>query len=342
MKLTAQQIADLIDGSIDGNGLAEVDHFSKIEEGKQGSLCFLANMSYAPYLYTCSASVVICPIDFKPNQEIKSTLIRVNQPYAAFAKLMQMAAAETKNQEGISSLAFIHDSAIIGTNAYVGPHVAIMENAQIGDNAQIYPQVFIGKNVKIGKKVTLFPGVRIMDDCIIGNNCILHPGVVIGSDGFGFAPDINGVFSKIPQTGNVILEDDVDVGSNTTIDRATMGSTIIRQGTKLDNLIMVAHNVEIGKHNVVASQAGFSGSVKIGDHNMIGGQVGVAGHLKIGSFCKIAAQSGIPSDVPDGSTLFGSPAIEAGLAKRLFVYYKNLDTLVKRINDLEKKINNKQ
>lgn len=342
MKFTAQQIADLIEGTVEGSGSAEVDHFAKIEEGKQGSLCFLANMSYAHYLYTCSATAVICPSDFKPSQPISSTLIKVDQPYAAFAKLMQMAAAESKKQEGISELAYIDQSSIIGINAFIGPQVVIMSNVLIGAHAQIHPQVYIGNNVKIGDNVTLFPGVRILDDCIIGNNCILHPGVVIGSDGFGFAPDENGIFSKIPQTGNVILEDDVDVGANTTIDRATMGSTIIRQGTKLDNLIQVAHNVEIGKHNVVASQAGFSGSVKVGDHNMIGGQVGIAGHLRIGNFCKIAAQSGIPSDVSDGSTLFGSPAIEASLAKRLFVYYKNLDSLVRRINDLEKKITNKQ
>jgi len=264
-------------------------------------------------------------------------LIRVNNPYEAFAKLMTLADAQKPRRTGVSELAFIAPGVVVPDTCLVGEFAVIQSGATIGNNCTIHPQVFIGENVKIGNDVILFPGVKIMHDCVLGDRSIMNPGVVIGTDGFGFAPDANGHFSKIPQMGNVIIDEDVEIGANTTIDRATMGSTRIGKGTKLDNLIMVAHNCEIGQHNVFAAQTGVAGSTKMGDHNQVGGQVGFSGHLKIGSYCKFAAQSGIMEDLADHSSVMGAPALPATRFFRIYTIFRKLDDLARQVNALEKK-----
>lgn len=343
MEFKLSELAANIGGTIEGDPNASVSFFAKIEEGTPGALCFLANMQYEQHIYSTKATAVIVSNDFKPSMPVSAHLIRVSDPYSTFAKLLQLAESINKeNHEGLSSLAFVDPSAQIMDHCYVGEFSVVSQNVKIGEKTTIYAHVFIGKNVTIGENCIIYPGVKILKNCKIGNRCIIHPGTIIGSDGFGFAPDENGHFSKIPQTGIVIIEDDVEIGANCTIDRATMGATIIGEGSKLDNLIQVAHNVVIGKHNVFAAQAGVSGSVKMGDHNMIGGQVGFAGHITIGNHVKIAAQSGIASNQPDNVSLLGSPAIDAKTAKRIFVLNKNLDKIVKRIDDIEKKLNQQQ
>jgi len=294
-------------------------------------------MAYEEHLYTTEASAVIVSEDYTPSKNVNTTLIRVSNPYEAFAKLMAMADSKKAKSKGVSELAFIAPDVKVPDSCLVEEFVVIKPGAQLGDNVQIHSQVYIGENVKIGNNVVLHTGVKIMHDCVIGDRCILNPGAVVGSDGFGFAPGDNGNFSKIPQLGNVVIEEDVEIGANTTIDRATMGTTRIGKGTKLDNLIMVAHNCEIGSHNVFAAQVGVAGSTKIGSYNQVGGQVGFAGHLKIGSYCRIAAQSGIMDDLKDKSSVIGAPALPATRFFRIYSIFKKLDELSAKVRELEKK-----
>jgi UDP-3-O-[3-hydroxymyristoyl] glucosamine N-acyltransferase len=336
MEFTAKQIAEVINGTIDGNPDVTIHKLSKIEEGEPGSLSFLANPKYTQYIYTTHATVVIVNQSFKPEQEINCTLIRVNDAYIAFAALLEVYNKVKLNKTGISSQSFISKSARIGKDVYIGEFAFIGENAVIGDNTKLYPLVYIGDNVKIGDNTTLFSGVKIYSENQIGNQCTIHAGAVIGSDGFGFAPQEDNHYKKIAQIGNVIIEDNVEIGANTTIDRATLGSTIIRQGAKLDNLIQVAHNVEIGENTVIASQTGISGSTKIGKNCMIAGQVGIIGHLNIGNNVKIGAQSGISTNLPDGSIVLGSPAFDISRYRKSYVYFRNFPDLVKRLEELER------
>jgi UDP-3-O-[3-hydroxymyristoyl] glucosamine N-acyltransferase len=338
MKFTAEQIAKVLDGKIEGNKEVEVNTLSKIEEGKAGSLSFLANPKYTPYIYDTKASIVIVNSDFQAAKALSCTIIRVEDAYTAFSQLLDMYNQVKLNKSGISAQAAISELAKIGENVYIGEFVVIGENTVIGNNAKIYPQTFIGENCKIGENTTLFPGVKIYSDCIIGNDCTFHAGVVIGSDGFGFAPQASNNYKKVAQIGNVIIEDNVEIGANSTIDRATLGSTIIRKGVKLDNLIQIAHNVEIGENTVMAALSGISGSTKVGKNCMIGGQVGMSGHITIGDNVKIGAQAGIISNVKDNETIIGSPAIDVRSFMRSSVYFKKLPELAQKINILEKKL----
>ena len=338
MKFTADQIAKALKGKIEGNKDVEVNTLSKIEEGKSGSLSFLANPKYTSFIYETQASIVIVNADFQPAKPLSCTLIRVEDAYTAFSQLLEMYNQVKLNKTGISPQSAIAISAKIGKNVYIGEFAVIGDNAIISDNAKIYPQVYVGDNCKVGENTTLFPGVKIYSDCIVGNNCTFHAGVVIGSDGFGFAPQSDSNYKKVAQIGNVIIEDNVEIGANTTIDRATLGSTIIRKGVKLDNLIQVAHNVEIGENTVMAALSGISGSTKIGKNCMIGGQVGMNGHIKIGDNVKIGAQTGIIGNIKDGVTIIGSPAMDAGAFMKSSVYFKKLPELAQKIYEIEKKL----
>lgn len=338
MKFTAAQIAEVLKGNVIGNQNIEVSNLSKIEEGEPGTLSFLANPKYTKYIYDTKASIVIVGKSFQAEKEVPCTLIEVDDPYSAFSQLLDIYNQVKLNKSGISPQAFIAASAQIGKDVYIGEFAVISENAIIGDGAKIYPQAFIGDNVKLGNGTTLFAGARIYNDCVVGNHCTFHSGVIIGSDGFGFAPQDDKNYKKVAQIGNVIIEDHVEVGSNTTIDRATLGSTIIRKGVKLDNLIQIAHNVEIGQNTVIAAQTGISGSTKIGENCMIGGQVGITGHLKIGNRVMIAAQSGIGSNIADGKIVQGSPAFDISPYRKSYVYFRKLPDLVARIEELEKQI----
>lgn len=342
MEFTAQQIAEYLQGRVDGDINTIISSFAKIEEGKKGDISFLSNPKYNKYIYQTQASAVVVNDSFSPEKDYHCTLIRVKDAYVAFAQLLELY-QKTKEaaKVGISKTAVIPSSAKIGKEAYIGDYVVIGENVELGDHAKIYAHSSIGDGVKLGNNCTLYAGARIYDECIIGHDCTFHSGVIIGSDGFGFAPQDTNDFKKIAQIGNVIIEDYVEIGSNTTIDRATMGSTIIRKGVKLDNLIQVAHNVEIGANTVIAAQTGISGTTTIGENCMIGGQVGIAGHLKIGNRVMIAAQSGIGSNIKDDKVIQGSPAFEIAPYKRSYVYFKRLPDLVKRIDELEKELTNK-
>jgi len=337
MEFTATQIAEFLKGTVEGNPGEKVSNLSKIEEGTPGTLTFLANPKYTPYIYTTKASVIIVNAGFTATQPVPGTLIRVDDAYAAFATLMGMFGGTRQEQRIISSLSFIDPSATMGANVAVGEFVVIGRDAVIGSGVTIHPQVFIGPKVSVGDNTILYPGVKIYHDCVIGAGCTLHSGAVVGSDGFGFAPDATNVYRKIPQLGNVILEDNVEVGSNTTIDRATLGSTVIRRGVKLDNLIQIAHNVEIGENTVIAAQSGISGSTKIGRNCMIGGQVGIVGHLTIADEVKIGAGSGVEGNITiKGAIMLGAPAIEITRARRNFIHWRNLDDLVKKVYAIEK------
>ncbi|WKD86739.1 UDP-3-O-(3-hydroxymyristoyl)glucosamine N-acyltransferase [Polaribacter huanghezhanensis] len=337
MNFTAQQIAEILEGDIVGNPNVEVSKLSKIEEGETGSLTFLSNPKYNPYLYTTKASIAIVNKSFTPEKEIETTLIKVEDAYAAFSKVLEFYNEVKNNKTGREQPHFISSTALIGTNEYIGAFAYIGEHVTIGENVKIYPNVYVGDNVVIGNNCTLFSGVKIYSETQIGNNCVLHSGVILGSDGFGFAPNKEGTYSKVPQTGNVIIEDYVDIGSATTIDRATLGATIIRKGVKLDNQIQIAHNVEVGENTVIAAQTGVSGSTKIGKNCMIGGQVGVAGHIKIGDNVKIGAQSGVTKSVKENQVINGTPAFGFSDFNKSYVYFKKLPELVKTINNLEKK-----
>ncbi|AXO79155.1 UDP-3-O-(3-hydroxymyristoyl)glucosamine N-acyltransferase [Olleya aquimaris] len=339
MKFTAEQIAGILDGVVEGNPQAEVSKLSKIEEGVEGALTFLANPKYTPYIYTTKATIAIVGKDFMPEQDITCTLIKVEDAYKSFSKLLEYYNQVKLNKFGIEQPTSISDSAKIGKDIYIGAFTVVGDNVTIGDNVKIFPNSYIGDNVTIQDNTVVFSGAKIYSDCIIGKNCVINSGAIIGADGFGFAPNENGEYSKVPQIGNVILEDFVDIGAATTIDRATLGSTIIRKGVKLDNQIQIAHNVEIGKNTVIAAQTGIAGSTKIGENCQIGGQVGIVGHIVIGNNVKIQAQSGIGRNVKDNEVLQGSPALSYGDYNKSYVYFKNLPKLVKTINELEKKGN---
>jgi UDP-3-O-[3-hydroxymyristoyl] glucosamine N-acyltransferase len=336
MQFTAGQIAGFFNGTIEGDEEITVSGLSKIEEGAPGTITFLSNPKYSPFLYTTGASIVVINHDFIPVKPVKPTLIRVADAYTAFATLLEMFDKSRHDLRGISAQAWVDPTATIGENSYLGEFAWIGRNTVIGKNAEIHPQVYIADHVTIGDNCTIFPGVKIYHDCVVGNDCTFHAGVVIGSDGFGFAPQNDKDFRKIPQIGNVVIEDKVEIGSNTTIDRATLGSTILRRGVKLDNLIQVAHNVEIGENTVIAAQTGISGSTKIGRNCMIAGQVGIVGHLVIEDNVKIGAQSGIEHNIKEGAFYLGTPAQDGGKARRLYVHWRNFDQLVKKIYSLEK------
>ena len=340
MKFTAAQIAVILEGEVEGNSEIEVSKLSKIEEGGPESLSFLANPKYTQFIYTTKASIVIVNKIFKAEKEINSTLIRVEDAYKSFSKLLEYYNQVKMNKTGIESPVFISKSAIYGENIYIGAFAYLGENIKIGNNTKIYPNVYIGDNVVIGDNVILFSGAKIYSDTLIGDNCVIHSCAILGADGFGFAPNEQGEFIKVPQTGNVVIEDNVDVGASTSIDRATLGSTIIRKGVKLDNHIQIAHNVEIGKNTVIAAQTGIAGSTKIGENCMIGGQVGIVGHITIGNNVKIQAQSGIGRNVKDNEILQGSPALPYSDYNKSYVYFKNLPKTMNRINILEKTITN--
>ncbi len=338
MIFTARQIAGILNGTVDGNPDAQVSTVSKIEEGTPGSLSFLANPKYTEYIYTTQASAVIVNKDFEPQQSLSTTLIRVDDAYRSFAKLLEYYNKLNKDKQGREEQSHVSATASIGKNTYIGAFVYVGENAVIRDNTKLYPGTYIGDDVKVGTNTTLFQGVKIYHGCVIGNDCTLHAGVVIGGDGFGFAPNAENNYSKIPQIGNVVIEDRVEIGANTTIDRATLGSTIIRKGVKLDNLIQIAHNVEIGENTVIAAQTGVAGSTKIGKNCMIGGQVGIVGHITIGDKVMIAAQSGIGGNLKDGEIVQGSPAFGVGEYKRSYVVFRKLPELNAKIAELEKKL----
>ena len=340
MKFTAAQIAGILEGEVEGDPEVEVSKLSKIEEGIPESLSFLSNPRYTPYIYTTKASAVIVDKNFKAENKISATLIRVDDAYKSFSKLLEYYNQVKMNKTGIEQPVFISESANYGKNIYIGAFAYIGDNVKIGDHVKIYPNVYIGDNVIIGNKVTLFSGAKIYSDTQIGNNCVIHSSAILGADGFGFAPNEKGEFIKVPQTGNVIIEDNVDIGAATSIDRATLGSTIIRKGVKLDNQIQIAHNVEIGKNTVIAAQTGIAGSTKIGENCMIGGQVGFAGHLTIGNNVRIQAQSGIGRNVKDNEILQGSPALIYNDYNKSYVHFKNLPKIINRLNTIEKNIAN--
>ena len=339
MKFTAKQIAEILNGEIIGNPDVEVHTLSKIEEAAEGSLSFLANPKYTPYIYTTQASIAIIGQDFVSDQKIETTLIKVENAYSSFSKLLEYYNHIKNNKSGIESPIYVSETATYGEGIYIGAFSHIGDNVIIGDNVKIYPNTFIGDNVTIGSNSTLFSGVKIYSDCVIGSHCFINSNAVIGADGFGFSPDENGAYQKVPQIGNVILEDHVDIGAATTIDRATLGSTLIKKGVKLDNHIQVAHNVVIGENTVIAAQTGIAGSAKIGSNCQIGGQVGVAGHIVIGNNVKIQAQSGIGHNIKDNEVLQGSPAFSFRDYYKSYIHFKNLPKLVKTIDTLEKTLN---
>lgn len=341
MQFSANQIASLVNGVVDGDGEIMVSTVSNIENGHNGAISFLANPKYTHYIYDTECSVVIVKKDFVPERQVKPTLIRVDDPYATVAQLLDIVSKLTEPQYiGIEEPCSIAKGVDIHDDCYIGAFTYIAKGAKIGRNVKIFPQCYIGDNVVIGDNTVLKPGVKIYHNCIIGNNCILHSGVVIGGDGFGFAP-VNDGYNKIPQIGNVIIKDNVEIGANTTIDRATMSSTIVERGVKLDNLIQVAHNVEIGENTVIAAQTGIAGSTKIGARNMIAGQVGFAGHIHVGDDNQIGAQSGIPNNVGSGKRLMGYPAVEGRDYARQAVYIKKLGDLFSKVENIEKIINKK-
>lgn len=336
MNITAEEIANLVNGKVIGNKSEKINGFSPIENGEKGHLSFIANEKFKHFLDSTESSVLIVSENLLQDRDYTPTIIVVEEAYQAFQILMNLYQKMIAKKTGIEQPSFIHETAKIGEGVYVGAFSYISEEVYVGEETQIFPQVFIGKNVKIGKNVRIESGVRINDDSIIGDNCVIHSNAVIGGDGFGFQPTANG-YEKIPQLGNVILENDVEIGANCSIDRATIGSTVVGKGTKMDNLIQIAHNVKIGKHNVIAAQVGIAGSTVVGDWNMIGGQVGIVGHINVGSQVKIQAQSGVNASVKNGETLYGTPAIAAGDFRRNYVHFRKLTSLVQRIQDLENK-----
>jgi UDP-3-O-[3-hydroxymyristoyl] glucosamine N-acyltransferase len=338
MKFTAIQISQILNGEITGNPEEVVSNLSKIEEGKKGSLTFLANPKYEPFVYTTKASIIIVNNSFIPEKEVSVTLIKVEDSYKAFSKLLEYYNQIKLNKNGIEEPSFIHATATLGSHLYIGAFTYIGENVELGDNVKIYPNVFIGDNVKIGDDTIVFAGTKIYSESQIGKKCVVHSGVIIGSDGFGYTPDENGKYHKVPQIGNVIIEDYVDIGSATTIDRATLGSTYIRNGVKLDNQIQIAHNVDVGENTVIAAQTGVAGSTKIGKNCQIGGQVGIVGHLTIGDRVKIQAQSGIGRNLKDDAVVQGSPALPYSDYNKSYVHFKNLSKITERIDKLEKTV----
>lgn len=339
MKFTAAQIAGILEGEVFGNPEAEVFKLAKIEEGTEGTLTFLANPKYANYIYSTKATITIVSNTFEPEQEITTTLIKVEDAYKSFSKLLEYYNQVKLMKSGIEQPSVISEGVQYGEGLYLGSFCYIGKNVSIGNNVKIYPNSFVGDNVVIGDNCVLFAGARVYSETIIGNNCTIHSGTIVGSDGFGFAPQEDGTYSKVPQIGNVIIEDNVEIGACTTIDRATLGSTVIRKGVKLDNQIQIAHNVEIGENTVIASQTGIAGSTKIGKNCMIGGQVGIVGHITIGNNVKIQAQSGIGKSLKDGEVVQGSPAFNYGDFAKSFVHFKNLPKIVTELEEIKKNIN---
>jgi UDP-3-O-[3-hydroxymyristoyl] glucosamine N-acyltransferase len=331
-------IADFLKGTIEGNPEEKVNNISRIEEGSKGTLAFLANPKYEKYLYNSQASIILVNKDLKLEKPVKSTLIRVDDAYKAFASLLNLYTSSLPQKTGIDPKCSISETATLGSDCYVGDFAFIGEHVTIGNHVKIYPQVYLGDHVQVGDNTILYPGVKVYKECTIGKNCIIHASTVIGSDGFGFAPS-EGAYQKIPQIGNVVIEDDVEIGSNVSIDRATIGSTIIHKGVKLDNLIQIAHNVEVGENTGMAAQVGISGSTKIGAHCIIAGQVGIVGHLKIADKTIIAAQSGVTSSSKtEGEMILGSPAIDLRDARRSIAVYRKLPELYAKINELEREL----
>lgn len=342
MEFTVQQVAHILKGEVKGDNQRKISNLAKIQEGKEGDICFLSNLKYESYLYTTEASAVIVDKDFEPKKPYLPTLILVEDAYTAFSVLLDEYVKITNfAKKGIEQPSFIGKNVSYGEGMYLGAFAYVGNNVKIGENVKIYPQVYVGDNVVIGNNTILYAGVKIYADCKIGNNCTIHSGAVIGSDGFGFAPQADGTYKTIPQVGNVIIKDNVDIGANTAIDRAMMGSTIIHEGVKLDNLIQIAHNVEVGKNTVIASHTGISGSTTIGENCVIAGQVGMVGHIHIANKTTIGAQAGITKAVEkEGTTLLGSPAIDHREQLKIFVLSKKLPDFKKRIEELEKKIGN--
>lgn len=336
MKFTAAQIAGILEGEVVGNPNAEVYKLSKIEEGSEGSLTFLANPKYTNFIYSTQATITIVNASFEPEQEISTTLIKVVDAYQSFSKLLEYYNQVKLMKSGIEEPSVISEGTTYGSDLYLGSFSYLGKNVKIGNNVKIYPNSFIGDNVEIGDDCVFFAGVRIYSETVIGARVTIHSGTIVGADGFGFAPQEDGTYKKVPQIGNVIIEDDVEIGSCATIDRATLGSTIIRTGVKLDNQIQVAHNVEIGAHTVIAAQSAIAGSTKIGKNCMIGGQVGFAGHLTIGDRVKIQGQSGIGKNLVDDEVVQGSPAFNYGDFAKSFVHFKNLPKIVSEIEQIKK------
>lgn len=341
MEFSVEQIAGILNGEIVGDSNVSVTGLSKIEEGQPGTLSFLANPKYEEYIYSTGASVVIVNKTFEPRQEIPAscTLVKVEDAYACFAKLLEAYNQFRVKQPKIEQPSFISDSASVGENLYLGAFAYLGEDVVIGSDVKIYPGAYIGDNVKIGDGCVIYPGVKIYPDCVLGKHCVIHAGAVIGADGFGFAPNQENEYNKVPQIGNVVLEDFVEIGANTTVDRATLGSTILRKGVKLDNLVQIAHNVEIGENTVMAAQVGVAGSTKVGKNVMMGGQVGVSGHIKIADGVKVAAQSGIPNNIKkEGDVLLGSPAIPIEDFKKSYFGFRKLPMILKRLQAIEEKL----
>ena len=338
MKITAALIAEVLNGEVIGDENVSVSTLAKIEEGKPGSITFLANPKYTSYIYDTKSSIIIVNKTFVPEYEISATLIKVEDAYKAFSKVLEYYNQVKLMKSGIEQPSVISEGVTHGDDLYLGSFSYIGRNTIIGNNVKIYPNSFVGDNVIIGDNTILFAGSRVYSESIIGKNCIIHSGTIIGSDGFGFVPSEDGTYSKIPQIGNVIIEDDVEIGACTTIDRATLGSTIIRKGVKLDNQIQIAHNVEIGENTVIASQTGIAGSTKIGKNCVIGGQVGIVGHIIIGNFVKIQAQTGVGKSLKDGETVQGSPAMGYNDFAKSYIHFRNLPKIVTEFNELKKTI----
>ncbi|CAI8163807.1 MAG: UDP-3-O-acylglucosamine N-acyltransferase [Bacteroidota bacterium] len=339
MNFTASQIADLVSGTVEGNNNAEVNRLSKIEEGEKGSLSFLANPKYTPYLYTTDATITLVRDSFVAEKEFKTTLIRVEDPYDAFSKLLEhYNEIQQHYSSGIAHTAIVSQEAIIAASAFIGDYTQVGVKTTVEDQVMIQPNVYVGNNVFIGANTKIHSGARILDGTIIGKDCVIHSNAVIGADGFGWAPNANGSYDKVPQTGNVTIGDHVDVGANTTIDRATLGATKIGNGVKLDNLIQIGHNVEIGDHTVIAAQTGIAGSTKIGTHCQIGGQVGIGGHLTIGNRVGIQAKSGILKNIKDDGKVMGYPAFDYTAFNKAYVHFRNLHTHISDLNSLKKKL----
>lgn len=340
MVFTAQQIAAFTGGTVDGDENATVSTFAKIEEGTKGALSFLANLQYEHYIYETESSVVLVNKDFKPAREVKATLVRVDNAYESVAKLLQLYQSMEEKRTGIDPLAYVAPTAKVGKDVYLAPFAAVGDGAVIGDGAQLHPHATVGANAKVGENTIMYSNSVVYHDCIVGNNCILHAGCVIGADGFGFAPSADG-YEKIPQIGIVTIEDNVEIGANTCVDRSTMGSTYVRKGVKLDNLVQIAHNVEVGSHTVMSAQVGVAGSAKIGEWCMLGGQVGIAGHIKIGDKTYVGAQSGIPGGnlaKKGGVSLMGYPAVEAKDFAKQAAALKQLPELIKEVQELKRKL----
>ncbi len=339
MQFTAEMIAGLLNGEIVGDKNAAVSTVSSIDGGKAGSLAYLTNPKYEQYIYTTEASIVLVDKTFEPKEEVKTTLVKVENVAECVLNLLEMYNASRPQKSGVSKLASIHEEATVGQSCYIGDFTVVERGAKLGDKVQLYPQCYIGDNVEIGEGTKLYPGVKIYEGCKIGRNCIIHAGAVIGADGFGFAPKADGTFAKIPQLGNVIIEDNVEIGANTCIDRAKTDSTIVRSGVKLDNLIQVGHNVQIGSNTVMSAQVGIAGTTKIGSNCFVGGQVGFADHITVGNGCKIGSQSGLDKNVPDGEIRFGSPALPGIQYHRSFAVFRNLPEMATKLRELEKRIN---